>query len=68
MKIIRPKLENLFFRFDQSPVGDVLKAQQNESVTVIGAQNLAGMQQEYPRTDARKFLHDLKSFHHRLVQ
>ena len=33
----------------------------------IGAQHLAGMQQEFARADAGKFLLDQKAFHHRLV-
>ena len=33
----------------------------------IGAQHLAGMQQEYARADAGKFLFDQEAFHHRLV-
>ena len=66
-KIVGANLENSFFLLNGAPFGDVLKAQQDEGVAVIGAQHLAGMQQEDALSDARKFLRDQKSFHHRLV-
>ena len=66
-KVVGPKLQQLLFVFDGAPLGDVLKAQKDQGMAGIGAQHLAGMQQEFARADAGKFLFDQEAFHHRLV-